>query len=271
MVAEDFLALRAWYVGTQGRIGKGVALAWDLLRGVADLGGHASLRDALRRGQRPTEEIVDAYQLRCQTVRDVLVRYLDQRRLELDYSTLINLASILVGRFWADIEQHHSEIDSLNLPQDVALAWKQRLQTVTLPNGVTRPRGNYFEDLIRVRAFYLDIQDWAAEDPSWVPWVASSPVRKHDTGGMVKVKKRTTAKMHQRVRDRLPQLPQLVETAERHRADQAALLAAAQAVGIGDLFEHRGHSFRRIVSKSYVDGVNQRGADDRPGREHRDR
>jgi len=33
--------------------------------------------------------------------------------------------------------------------------------------------------------------------------------------------------MHQRVRERLPHLPVLVDAAERHRAQQTALLAAA--------------------------------------------
>jgi integrase-like protein len=42
----------------------------------ADLTLHA----ALRRGQRPTTELVDDYDIRCRPLRDVLVRYLDERR-----------------------------------------------------------------------------------------------------------------------------------------------------------------------------------------------
>jgi hypothetical protein len=61
--------------------------------------------------------------------------------------------------------------------------------------------------------------------------VALSPVRKGDTAGLAKAKKQVTAKMHQRVRDRLPHLPTLVDTAERHRADQAAFRRPSSTAG----------------------------------------
>ncbi|MDO0929843.1 hypothetical protein QQY24_32540 [Streptomyces sp. TG1A-8] len=58
--------------------------------------------------------------------------------------------------------------------------------------------------LVQVRAFYLDIQEWALEDPTWAPHAVPSPVRRGDTDGMNKHRRSTTAKMHQRVRERLP-------------------------------------------------------------------
>ncbi|MFJ1548575.1 hypothetical protein [Streptomyces sp. NPDC088246] len=45
----------------------------------------------------------------------MFVRYLDERRPSLDYSTLSGLASQLVGAFWDDIERHHPRISSLHL------------------------------------------------------------------------------------------------------------------------------------------------------------
>ena len=61
--------------------------------------------------------------------------------------------------------------------------------------------------------------------------------------------------MHQRVRERLPHLPVLVDAAERHRAQQTALLAAARAVSIGDAVDNDGIGYRRVThqySAKYV-------------------
>lgn len=51
--------------------------------------------------------------------------------------------------------------------------------------------------------------------------------------------------MHQRIRERLPHLPVLVDTAEKHRDEQAALLAAARQTPIGETFDHAGRTYRR--------------------------
>lgn len=84
---EDLLAYRAWEMRRYGFPKSGVSLAWAPACGIADL-GEGGLREAVRVGQRPTSELVDAYQLRCVPVRDLLVRYLDERRPGLDYSSL---------------------------------------------------------------------------------------------------------------------------------------------------------------------------------------
>ena len=97
----------------------------------------------------------------------------------------------------------------------------------------------------RVRGFYLDIQEWALEDASWAQWAAPSPVRPRDQAGQAKVKRATTARIHQRIRERLPKLPALVETAERHKAEQQQLLAVAAAVDVGELFTFHGVTYRR--------------------------
>jgi site-specific recombinase XerD len=89
------------------------------------------------------------------------------------------------------------------------------------------------------------------DDPSWVPYSVPSPVRKSDVAGYHKQRKKTTAAIHQRIRERLPQLPVLVDLAERHKVEQAALLAALRATPIDATFEHEGRGYRRTVSKSY--------------------
>lgn len=251
LTAEDFLTYRAWRLQRLGHIDDGLILAWTLMRSVVDLGAHFTIRDAARHGQRPTPELVDIHRPQCKPIRDVLIRYLDERRPSLDYNTFTALIGLLVGRFWTDIEHHHPGIDTLHLPEDVASAWKQRLRTIKNKGGITRPRKNYFQILISVRSFYLDLQEWALEDPSWAQWSVPSPVRKGETAGQMKLKKKTTAEMHQRTRDRLPHLPTLVDTAERHKAEQSALLAAASAAIVGQTFHHGGREYRRIMPKCY--------------------
>ncbi len=211
------------------------------------------MQEAVRLGQRSTTELVDRYRLRDGNVRKVLIRYLDERRPGVDHNTFQNLVNVLAGVFWADIEAHHPDLDTLHLPSVVADAWKQRARTSVRADGATRDRGRlgYFQILDRVRAFYLDIQEWAMEDPTWAPWAAPSPVRRGDTDGYRNAHRDVVANMHQRVRDRLPQLPTLVRVVDDHRADQAALLAAANATPIGETLAHRDCGYRRVVPASY--------------------
>lgn len=80
-----------------------------------------------------------------------------------------------------------------------------------------------------------------------------SPVRRGETDGLQEHRRRSTiAKIHQRVRERLPQLPVLVETAERHRRDQETPLAAAKATAIGETFEHARAAHRRVICKTHL-------------------
>ena len=114
LTADDLLTYRAWFY-RQGRKDEapGSNLAWTVLHGIADLGEHSTMRDALRLGQRPTHELVDAYHIRSPNVREVLIKYLDERRPALDYTSFQSLVSILAGVFWSDIERHHPDLDTL--------------------------------------------------------------------------------------------------------------------------------------------------------------
>ncbi|GAB2992559.1 hypothetical protein GCM10027184_53590 [Saccharothrix stipae] len=203
-------------------------------------------------GQRSTADLVDDYGIQCTPVRDLLVRYLDERRPGVDYGTLRNMASMLAGTFWADVERHHPGIDSLHLPAGVTEAWKDRLHFVTRENWPTKVRKSRLRILIAVRSFYLDIQQWAVEDPSWAEFAVPCPVRPTDTRGGAKADKKRTAEIHQRIRDRLPHLPVLVDTAERHRADQAVLLKIAQAAHHDEVFSHGGVDYRRVHTPKHV-------------------
>jgi hypothetical protein len=82
---------------------------------------------------------------------------------------------VLVGLFWVDIERQHPGIDTLQLPTEVAEPWKQRMRVLVLRDGRVKPRRFYLTRLVTVRAFYLDIAEWALEDPTWAPWAVPCP------------------------------------------------------------------------------------------------
>lgn len=246
LTEDDLISYHDWGRRNGGKIPPGLHAAWDLLRDAGVLTTQLPLRRAVGRGQLTAGQLVDRYQLQCRPARDAFVAYLDERRPGLDYSSLQGLASRLVGTFWADIEQHHPGIGSLRLPAQVTEDWKQRLAFRTDRKGSQVARTNRLGVLVSVRVFYLDIALWALEDPSWVRWAVPSPVRQSDLSGFAKEKKQVQARMHQRIRERLPRLPDLLAAAESHPADQEELLAAAEAAAIGQAFEHAGRRYRRI-------------------------
>ena len=81
------------------------------------------------RGSSLPAQLIDRYDLACRPVRDLLVDYLRERQPRLDYTSLTTLAAHLGLLFWKDLEQHHPGINSLDLPPEVAAAWKQRIRT----------------------------------------------------------------------------------------------------------------------------------------------
>jgi site-specific recombinase XerD len=237
----------SFHAAEQVRVGYppgGTVAAWDLLRGEgipAELG----YREHHRVGQRSTADLVDRHQLRCREVRDVLVRYLDERRPGLDYKSFCNMVGHLTGAFWKDIETHHPEVTGLRLPDEVAAAWKQRLRSTRRTGVAPRPRRDYLQHLMAVRAFYLDIAEWAVQDPSWAAHAVPCPIRRAETRGVAKQRHRTIAAVHQRIRERLPRLPALVDAAHRHHRDRADLLAKTVAAAVGDEIDHGGQRYRR--------------------------
>ncbi|MFC8944097.1 tyrosine-type recombinase/integrase [Streptomyces rochei] len=257
----DVLEFRAWNISRYSRHKSGLHGAWDVLRDIGVLDTDKSLRAAIRLGQLTTEELVAQHQIQSALVRDMLVRYLNERRPGMDFSSFRQLTSTLAGTFWADIEQHHPGIDGLDLAPEVADAWKARLAFTSGKRGPKRPRKGRLEVLGRVRSLYLDIQEWAHEDPSWAPWAVRCPIRRSELEGVSKRNRARTAEVHQRIRERLPHLPVLVDTAESHRNDQDALLAAARQTPIGETFEHADRTYRRTRYRWDTRSATQHGPD----------
>ncbi|MFF3446755.1 hypothetical protein ACFYXJ_06390 [Streptomyces sp. NPDC002667] len=67
--------------------------------------------------------------LKPSVIRGLLIDYLEERRPRLDYASMDGVARNLTRNFWSDLERHHPGIASLDLPPDVAAAWKERLRT----------------------------------------------------------------------------------------------------------------------------------------------
>jgi len=209
-------------------------------------------------GQLTTAELIGQYDLACIPVRDLLAGYLDERQPSVDYATLQVLARSLGKLFWKDLEAHNPGISSLRLAPDIAIAWKQRPAVKTVSSrdaagNVTvtaSERLSTASVLTAVRAFYLDIAEWAGEDPArWAQWAVPSPVRREDIQP-AKAAGRRKSRMDQRTRERIPVLPVLITAVDQARKDAAARLAAAAGAAPGDLFTVGGTTLRKTVLTS---------------------
>jgi hypothetical protein len=255
----ELLATAARTRATNDRHGNS-PLFYQLLRAHGDLGpdAPAAIEMFSSPGQPSCEQLIDRYRIACRPVRDVLVDYLRERQPAVDFSTLQRLAYLLGKLFWADLEAHHPGIDSMQLPRDVAAAWKQRVLTrpkATKDKGqVTGPRLDGRSVLTAVRAFYLDIAEWADDDPArWGPWAVRCPVSASDASHK-KDRSRRKSRMDQRTRERLPVLPTLVAWVAAERGRTAELLAAAEQTRPGELFSAAGATLRRAALKTQTTG-----------------
>jgi integrase len=206
-------------------------------------------------GRLTIEELVDRYPLRCRPIRDLLVDYLRERQPSLDFASIDAISRTLAGLFWARIEAIAPGIDTLQLPQAIIRTWKEDLatkkRTITDAAGeqieVATPRLNTKDELLRVRAFYLDIAQWAVDDPArWAQWAAPCPIGDAEIG-RVKERKHRKARMDQRTRERLPVLPVLVRTANQRRRTAQQFLQAAEQTSPGTLIPSSNAKLRKAL------------------------
>jgi integrase len=218
----------------------------------------STLRAFATQGQLSPQQMLDRYGIECAPVRQMLNEYLLERAPSLDHTTLRGLALTLGRLFWRDLEIHHPGICSLNLAADVAAAWKQRIlvkiSRAADPGGqvveTRHLRSNGRAELGQVRAFYLDIAQWAMEEPTrWGPWAAPSPVRREDLARVKEIRRRKS-RMDQRTRERLPALSALTARVTAQARASAERLAAAQAVAPGEQFSCRGEVLHRAPVRS---------------------
>jgi hypothetical protein len=195
-------------------------------------------------GRLSVQQLIDRYQLASRPVRDLLVDYLRERQPAIDYNTLTALATALGLWFWKDLERHHPGIDSPRLTPEIAAAWKQRIRTRIVRSRnesgqiaeTTVERDGASEVLMTVRSFYLDLAQWALDDPSrWGPWAVPCPIRATDIQHR-RMKTRRKARMDQRTRDRMPVLPILADAVDRERKAAMARLESARNAQPGESF-----------------------------------
>jgi hypothetical protein len=238
-------------------------LFYQLLHARGGLGedAPAAIRMFAGRGRPTCEQLIDRYRIRCRPVRDVLVDYLHEREPSVDFSSLQRFAYLLGKLFWADLEAHHPGIDSLKLPREVAVAWKQRVMTRTRTtttaagtNATVSARLDGLSVLSAVRSFYLDIAEWADDDPArWGPWAVRCPVSASDASHK-KHRSQRKSRMDQRTRERLPVLPTLIAWVDAERTRTADRLAAAQRTAPNALFTAGGQTLRRSLMKTATTG-----------------
>jgi hypothetical protein len=216
----------------------------------------------LAMGQLSIEELVDRYRLECSPIRGLIVDYLRERQPSLDFASIDAMSRTLAGLFWAEIETLAPGIDSLRLPPEIAQQWKENLRTKTRTvintTGkrveITGPRLNAKEELLRVRAFYLDIAQWAVEEPArWGPWAVPCPISDAEIG-RAKERKHRKSRMDQRTRERLPVLPVLVRTANERRQAAARRLHAAADTPPGALIPDTNGALRRAIMTTKING-----------------
>lgn len=100
-----------------------------------------------------------------------------------------------------------------------------------------------------VRAFYLDLAQWAMDDPTrWGVWAAPCPIRDEE---MSRKKDRSYRKsrIDQRTRERLPVLPTLARTVDTERRRAAERLAGARATAPGNEFTTADQRWLRSATK----------------------
>ena len=255
----DCLELEELQARGMRRTNRGAGL-YSALHSMGVLGADApaTLRAFATQGQLSTTQMLQPFGIESEAVQQMLNEYLLERAPALDHTTLRSLAATLGRLFWRDLEIHHPGICSLNLAPDVAAAWKQRVlvrtRLVTDPDGqvveTRQPRANGRAELGQVRAFYLDIAQWAMEEPArWGPWAAPSPVRREDLA-RTKENRRRKSRMDQRTRERLPALPALLARVHTRAQAGAERLDAAQTVGPGEQFSCRAELLHRAPERS---------------------
>jgi hypothetical protein len=112
------------------------------------------------------------------------------------------------------------------------------------------PRRDAVNLFTSVRAFYLDLAHWAAEDAgTWSAWVAPCPVSPADLRRFAKAKHHQQARLHARIRTLTPVLPTLVASTHQHLTAAGELLAAASARRPGETFTTGGRRHRRVTAQ----------------------
>ncbi len=222
-------------------------MSWTLLHDFGHFppGTPATLRNAVYRGQLSIEQLVDRYEIRHQSVRQMFIDYLTRRRAENDWSSVENLSRSLAGLFWAKVEQINPEQADFALDQHTYEQWRAGLNYRM--DG--QPRSDTYAVLMAIRGFYLDLQAWALHEPErWAAWAVPCPIPHRELNGHTVHRRRVKERVDDRTRVRQPLLPALLAYVEEHYQQVNDLRAEAATVGLGQRFTHNGTGYQRTNS-----------------------
>lgn len=220
-------------------------LAWDVLFNLGHFPSDtpASLRERLYAGQRSPEQMVAHYGIKHPDLQELFVAYLTRRQADTDYNTRKQMALILLGNFWNNIERINPNQSHLHLADETYQQW---IETIRLRKD-GRKRTDINSILLPVRALYLDIHSWALAEPEqWAKWVAPCPITPADLRGFADHRRRIKERMDDRTRVRQPLLPLLAEHVDNRLSQLTALLTTAATVEPGMGFELDGKRYRRM-------------------------
>lgn len=214
--------------------------AWDVLHSMGHFppGTPPTLRTYIYKGQKTPEEMVDFHGIRDPEVRQLIIDYIVRRQGDTDYVTREGLARSIAGRFWREIERIAPDQRDLAIPQEIYDQWRKAVRV--RKDG--KPRADGGASLILpVRAFYMDLQSWALEEPErWARWAAPCPIPPADLWGFGKRRRRINERTADRVRERQPLLPALVAHIEERYTTVRDLLKTARQVPLGKVLPMTG-------------------------------
>ena len=233
-----------WGTGYEAYVGH---LAWQLLHesGHFAPGIPATLRGAMRSPAMTPAELVEAHGIANTDVRGVLIAYLTRRSHDVDYTTLRNLSADLCQKFWKQIELINPTQADLALSTETYQAWRAALSV----RADGQPRLSSDAVVTNVRALYLDLQGWAAQEPEqWARWVAPSPIASRETRSRAKSKRRAKERMDARVGILQPLLPVFMAAVTARRDHLRELLDAATVAAAGEHVVIGSKSYERLFS-----------------------
>ena len=211
--------------------------------GVLPPGAPASVRMFITRGQLSPAELIGQYGIECGPVRDLLVDYLRERQLAVGLRHPAEHGArpgqAVLARPGTPPSRHQLAAAVPGGGRRLEAA-DHRVKTAAGPRRRTpeaRARTAAANALFTVRAFYLDIAQWAVDDPArWGQWAAPCPIRAGEIPHAKELSRRK-ARMDQRTRERLPgpARPRRGPPARSGHA-AAARLAAATAARPGEAF-----------------------------------
>ena len=178
------------------------------------------------RGQLTVEQLIDRYGIACRPVRDLLVDYLRERQParrphHAAQPGRLQPGPAVLARPGTPPPRHRLAAPAPRRRRGVEAADPVKTVAGQARRAGRRPprcRGGAADNLVTVRAFYLDIAQWAIDDPArWGPWAAPCPIRAEDVPHGRNARRRKS-RMDQRTRERLPVLPALVAAVDADRA-----------------------------------------------------